>query len=655
MGGGATTAHMKQDGLFRRFGNTLAPLATCLAIFLIGLRYAYYSIFSQFRFYDDEGTMMLRVLMLVKDPATYDSLSGVYGPFYYLHKYALHGWLNLPISHDVNRLTTIVLWGFTAAACALLVHRLTRSVVLAAVVQMQLILHLGTFVSEPGHPHEIALAVISAALLSSSFVTDRRWRLFGLMGLGAATGALLLVKINLGAYLAAAVALAFLVSLPSSVIVGGLTWLAALVAMVIPAAVMWRHIQTPWGQNYATLVTLAIGASFIASVRRTTGERLRWRDVAASTGGATLAVSFTCAVLMFWGNSFSSILNSVIFRPLGFSSTFVIPAPIGQHAANASVAAFLLALLYVLVAPRIRRHQPILLALACAKLAYAGLAFYGVYTFGPGALGLAIPIPFLWLLLIRTDTGAAESDGGHFPRVVLSLVAAFQTLQAYPVHGSQATWAVFLVIPLSAVCAGDALRTIRTLIEQRLRRNPGAPVLPMRLSTLLSLLLLGCVGAGYYSKANLAGRESAYWLQTPLSLPGASRLRFAQDEVAQLQWLAKNVNENCDGFVGMPGFGSLYFWTRTDPPASMNSAWILNLEDAYQSAIVEKMRTYERPCIVENPSMVGFWTGGRPLTPGQPLVRYVYQEFRPGPHFGRYTLLLSNDASRRSHGAASSN
>jgi hypothetical protein len=68
-------------------------------IFVVGLAYAYYSIFSVFRTWDDEGTMMLRVSMLIKDPGAYDTFAGPYGPFYYLHKYALHGWLNLPVTH----------------------------------------------------------------------------------------------------------------------------------------------------------------------------------------------------------------------------------------------------------------------------------------------------------------------------------------------------------------------------------------------------------------------------------------------------------------------------------------------------------------------------------------------------------------------------
>jgi hypothetical protein len=113
-----------------------------------------------------------------------------------------------------------------------------------------------------------------------------------------------------------------------------------------------------------------------------------------------------------------------------------------------------------------------------------------------------------------------------------------------------------------------------------------------------------------------------------------------------MQWLTENVRANCDGFVGMPGFGSLYFWTQIAPPAAINGAWILNLEDTYQRAIIEKMQTYERPCVVYNPTRVKAWLHGRPLDEEQPLVRYIRQNYKPGPRSGAYTLLLTGERSR---------
>jgi hypothetical protein len=158
-------------------------------------------------------------------------------------------------------------------------------------------------------------------------------------------------------------------------------------------------------------------------------------------------------------------------------------------------------------------------------------------------------------------------------------------------------------------------------------------------------LLLVFAFAWYYAKADIPGREAAYWRRTPLALPGASKLRFARSDIAQIRWLAENVSAHCDGFVGMPGFGSLYFWTQIPPPGVINGAWILNLEDAYQRAIIEKMQTYARPCVVYSLDGVNIWLKGRPLNRKQPLVRYIEDHYKSGPHFGVYTLRLDKKRS----------
>jgi hypothetical protein len=165
--------------------------------------------------------------------------------------------------------------------------------------------------------------------------------------------------------------------------------------------------------------------------------------------------------------------------------------------------------------------------------------------------------------------------------------------------------------------------------------------LPEWLLATLAALLLVLVGTLYYRKADVAKQEAAYWRQTPLALPGSSRIRIGAAGVAQLRQLTENVVARCDGFVGMPGFASLYFWTRIPPPAAINGAWILNLEQPYQRTIIEKMQTYKRPCVVYNPTRVKAWLHGRPLNEEQPLVRYIRQNFKSGPRSGAYTLLFA--------------
>ena len=177
---------MKEQGLFYVPANVLFQVSVYLIIFVVGLQYSYYKIFYSFALFDDEGTMMHLVRIFVDDAASYDLLQALYGPFYFLHKYAIYSALNADVSHDITRCTTIVFWGLIALVGAFFVHRVTRSFLIAAIVQMQLILHLGPLAGSPGHPQEIALLVIVCALLLSSFVGYKRFRLLGFLGLGAA-------------------------------------------------------------------------------------------------------------------------------------------------------------------------------------------------------------------------------------------------------------------------------------------------------------------------------------------------------------------------------------------------------------------------------------------------------------------------------------
>jgi hypothetical protein len=623
---------------FRRFIDGLWAPAVYIAIFAVGLRYSFYETFSQFRWWDDEGTMMLRVAELLRDSGAQAAIAGVYGPFYYLHKYAIYTVLNAGVSHDINRLTTIVLWGLVATGSAVYVHRLSRSILLAAVVQMQLILHLRAFADEPGHPHEIALILIVLALLCSSYVSRPRGRLASMLGIGLATGALLLVKVNLGAYLGIAFALAVLLSMPRSVLVLILRWTSAAVAVALPAAVMWRHLDLPWARNYCVLATSAIASSVVIATGDRHPDGLRWPHLGAGVAGGVLAVLAVGGVLAWWGQSLVELIAILLSSAANFPSLFIIPAPIGETVTRVSAVSVLLACLYLATARRLVDNDPSRAVLAICKLAYGCHTFYQLYHLGPGLLLLELPVPFLWLVLVRTDS--TLTIGQRFSRVFLCLLAALQTLQAYPVHGSQATWAVFLFAPLAAVCVNDALRTLAEISVRCLRWN-ARWTLPGWLTASLMVPVLVAAGWSYYAKANVEGLATVYQEQAALDLPGATLLRLPGHEVVRIRWLVDRMAAaRCDTFIGKPGFASLYFWTRIPPPAPIGNAWILFMREDQQQAIVDKMEAHERPCVIHNPGLVSFWATDQSTNFEGPLFRYIDTQFTQVDEFGGYAFFV---------------
>jgi hypothetical protein len=646
---------MKRIFSLRRAADSIMAVSVYAAIFVVGLQYAFYRTFSQFKWYDDEGTMLLRVRAFIEDPASYDLFSGVYGPFYYLHKYAIYGFLQAGVSHDINRLTTIAFWGLIAAGCAFLVHRVSRSLVLAAIVQVQLLFLLNAFANEPGHPHEIALALIVIALISSSFI-GAGWSGFaGMAAFGAALGALLLVKVNLGVYLGVAMLLALLLLLPPNRPVRILTWLTAAASAALPCAVMLRGLGTPWGpdygvlathvtQNYCALATFMIVAVLAAASDQKEGEKVRWADAGTAAGAAAVTIGVVCAVSVALGTSLSAIADGVLLRAIRFPSKVASAVPVSREIAQAGAVSAFLAICYRLAVPALRRHGIVSLLLSMIKLAYGSYVLFSIYR-DPAWLRLhiAIPVSFLWLMLVMPHTETSPKLRERFPRVFLCITAAFQVLQGYPVYGSQQLWAVFLMIPVAAICVGDASRYLFEVIKRRF----GGKSLqsPSWLQPVSTAILLSCVLLGYHGKGDLHKAQTVYANLTPLDLPGSSHLRLPEFQVVMLRRVVEALRSECDGFVGLPGFASLYFWTPLPAPGPINGAWMLTLEDRFQSLLVERMRTYDRPCVLEEFNL-RTWTRGRPMDPRMPLLRYIRTEFKPSRRIGPYMLLVKADTHR---------
>ena len=100
----------------RRFDR--GSLGVCLVFLLqlvAGASLAIHRLFSRFRFYDDEGTLMLWDRHLANGYALYDEIWNIYGPFPYLLRYVVHEFTGAALSHDAYRIATAVLWLLSAS------------------------------------------------------------------------------------------------------------------------------------------------------------------------------------------------------------------------------------------------------------------------------------------------------------------------------------------------------------------------------------------------------------------------------------------------------------------------------------------------------------------------------------------------------------
>jgi len=586
---------------------------------------------------------MLYVRAYIEDTSTFDSIQSWYGPFYYLYEYLVHRALNIDVSHDTTRLITITLWGLIALVCALFVHRATRSIVLSVIAQVLLLFHLKALETSPGHPQEIALLLIACSLYFMGFVGCSRTRRFGLVGTGVVLGALFLVKINLGTYLAFPLALSMLFCLPHRSLDRAILVVISLAAVALPISIMWRHSLSPsFDQNYCIVATLVIAASLIATVPHEDKTVLRWSDIGATVTAVILSISCICGLAIAWGASAGSIIDTTILRAMHIPTVFHVQVGVGQNMVYASLISILLAIGYRFFVPRIDNSSIKVLALSSIKLIYGAFTLYCMYRNPRKALMLAVPLPFMWIVLVDLGSDTKEIPGNRLTRIFLCLLAAFQALQAYPSPGAQLYWSGILLVPLAIICIGDSIAAGWSWAEQRSSAAKRCRLQSWQQSV-GALIIVSVAVLWFYHSANIEGLRNLYWNRTTLGLPGADRVRVTSREVSELRGLVSNIKTHCDGFIGFPGAPSLYFWTQIDPPEIFGSDWLHTLEDDRQKQIIETMGAYERPCAVYNPAMVRFWNKGRNTGPRGPLLDYIRTRFIETSRFGDYRLLVWNN------------
>jgi hypothetical protein len=621
--------------------SALLSTVTYLTIFTLGLVFAYYLIFTYNSYFDDEGTIVLLVDTFIKSGGNFDAIGEYqyHGPFFFLVKYFIHFLTNTDVSHNTNRLTTIGFWSLVPLICALFVQRCTKSLILAAIVQLQLIFLLILLIPSAGHPQELALLLIATALLLSSYVGSRHSSVLPVMGMATIVGALLLIKINIGVYLGAALALSMLVFLPSGNLALVIFALASVVAVLMPTAIIGNAIfENAQDRSYCAQATLAITACLAASTKRWTGANLRWADMWVAALALTCSVLLICAIVIALGGSLSGIVDTVLLRALQFSSGDIYRVPVTYSHVNVAFASTTLALGYRMLAPKMETSGRWLLALSALKLTYGFVALYSLYS--PVRLDFPFQtISFIWIILIPPHSAHHITLKNGFPRVFLCFAAAFELMQAFPVAGAQLYWSIFLLCPLAAVCIGDALSFLWMEFDRR-RSSAGSTLFQPTMRLVIQLVLIVCIVFWYWQKMGIEKLRTTYLSRASSGLVGADRIHLPKKIGNETLELVASIKEQCDGFVGIPGMPSLYFWTGIQPPGVITDYWFFNMGVESQKRVIETMEHYKSPCIVYNPEKLNVWTKGKRLeTADMPLMHYANEQYAMVRKIGGYQIL----------------
>jgi hypothetical protein len=560
--------------------------------------------------WDDEGALLVGFRSLREGHRMYDEIYSLYGPLYNGVYGLVYVVLHVPLTHTAGRLIAAVLWLAYTAGFAAFCHRLTGSVAATLLGYVLVLVLLAPLMTSPGHPEELCLLLLAAALLLACSL-ERAPSVPVLAGFGVAVAGLALVKINIGAFVGGGLALVLLrVTAPS-------LWtriaLPAVVAglLVLPVAVQALLFDFAWVRLYCVFSTMTIAAVLL--VVRTVQLPVLLRP--ADWWVVVAAGIFTCVAvvggMMLAGSSAYGILDAAVLQNARFIRNWYVPLVLDWPGLLAPTVSVLAALAFPLAGqrPRMRRfHERGILVL---KLAFVLLGF--LLFFFPGLL-FRVLVPFCWLLMVPP---AGVLPRQTTARVAGGLIGAVMSLYPFPVAGHQINIGALVPVMMIPILAHDVWAAMPSPAAGGRREAS-------RLSALAAVILLG-IGTGVTLQI-ASVYWNMYWNDTPLGLRGTSLIRVDPEQAEDLRWVTAQLS-SCGSWYSLPGLLSFAFWTRHALLTTQNiNDALAFIPPERQERIVEALSRAPDLCVVYNPELLRFFDRGQ-LRGDPPLLHFILADF----------------------------
>lgn len=586
--------------------------------------------FSGFANYDDEGYMLVALKGFVNHGDLYDRVFTQYGPFYYEFWGGIFSTFGIAVTHDSGRTATLVAWVLSSLTLGVATMRISGSLLLGLATQALVFTALGVLTNEPMHPVGI-IALLLAAIVAVSCLVRERFSPYAVAGLGGLLAALLLVKINVGAFAIASVAFVCVLSYPVLSSRRWLRLLAELAFVALPVLLMAGKLSEGWARHYAIHVALAALAVVIALRAREQRQRPN-QELGWLLGGFTLVFVLSCVTIVAAGTSLDGLVEGVIRQPLRQADAFTIPMNISRRFYALNVLALGAAAAYWYASRRREEPGP------------GWVAATSLFSIGTGVAialsvsGKALPfdagtiagfqlsmLPFAWVALLAQP---GERPAVSFAALLLAPLAVLQALHGYPVAGSQTLLSAFLLIPVGALCVANGVRGLGAALPAGPDRRALAGF-----GAVAAVVLLWFVGNAYLREP-LRDAPAGYDGGFSLNLPGSEEIHVGEEEAQLYGEVTAAIDRDCPALVMLPGMNSFYLWSELEPPSFTATGWETLFDDSRQSQVVADVRGIEGLCLLRNRALASGWGE----SPG-PLTRYLESGFVPVATFGDYELL----------------
>lgn len=595
---------------------------------LVGLSIAW-QILSLFMLYDDEGYVLHSLNEFARHGALYDQVFSQYGPLYYLVAGGAARWIGFEWTHDLSRVVTGLAWLATALAGGVLTTRLSSSRVAGAFGFIATSAHLGQMAHEPMHPGNLLTPLIAWGAVGSVVLWEKNRPHAFLIAVAALAAACAMVKINVGVFVAGAGGMWWWLNNSSEKLQrGSIGWAGILVTTLLPALLMYRHLNTEWGASFATLSIIAIGTVSVMS--RQSGEhRFDGSHLTVAFVVGLGGVAMVAGGIMLTGTSWSALWQGVIVRPIQHADVYSFPA-------NWPTGTIPFTLISLIGFVAINRSQA---KLSSEKIAFInlivrlGLAIaFVVWTFAlpsktVGGVMVVLAGSLGWLLISSGDQNPAK----HQARLWTGLLLGWQFLHAYPVAGTQLTWGTFLWIPLLVTAVTESIRPY-------FRSSQTRPAI--RITAAFGMLVAGLaliwnpLRAGYYY----------YSHAEPLNLPGAQLLRVPPHVGSGLRIISANAALHGDVLYSIPGSFSYNLWTQIPTPTGQNvTHWFTLLDRVAQNEIVDRLTDSGKAAWVVQPDLLKGSLSEPSTSDYAPLLQHWRDHYRSVLHIDGLQLHLPRD------------
>ncbi len=597
---------------------------------------AYRAMFSLFDVPDDDGYVLMSLHKFDAGGSLYTDVYSQYGPGLYVLLGSVLRVLGVALTNDGARAVNLFLWLSSSLLVGLSLLRLTRKFLVSAVGLLVAFLLLKVDINEPLHPGATIGFLLIAIVAAAVFLLPSRPRA-ALATVGALAAVLLSIKVNVGLFALFAVAFACIATAPLLRRHLALRVVVAELYIAIPFVLLSEHLGNGSTLRFAALVAIGAAGIALVSFRLPQATIPDKQAVIAGVIGALAVVLLVSIVPIVDGTSPAKLIEGWVIRPAATPGIQWVPLLVNHLAwlfgAAGLLGAFACWLLYG------RRPAPLTRALLGFTRITIGLLIWAVLIAPIFELpidltqGVVVGAPFLWVAMLDPQGSSPRTS---FLRVLIPALASLQFLHAYPVPGSQASWAAFLLVVVGGICVADGADEI-SLAGMSWR--PGFTIWPALVAIPVVVFGAWVVLKPLRSEIRLA--RDTYDAGVPIDLPGARDIHINEPQVLQLEELTAALRASCDTFLTLPGMNSLNLFSDEEPPVEVAGPWPFFFHVAEQQKIVKEVRDIPRFCVVYKPDLLAFWAGfSGNIVPKRPLIRYMEDEFKVLKNFSGYYLMV---------------